>query len=307
MTKEHIGIAGFGLIGQRWALAFACAGHNVSCYDPDGAQWGRFTAARPALEADIRALHDDLPPMGKIRFSTDMAEALAPVDFVQENGPEKIEVKQALLAAIENCVRDDVIIASSSSALLTTEMQALCRIPGRIVLGHPFNPAHLMLLVEVVGGEQTAPETVDRAYALYEAMGKRPVRMNREMTGHIALRLMGGMWREAFAMVREGVATAADIDRAFIYGPGVKWTLQGSFIANHLGAAGIEDFLEKFGPTYQAIWTDLGDAKMDTPTKQIVAHSTREALAGRDDEALRTERDAGLVEILRVVARHGAL
>lgn len=307
MTRERIGIVGFGLIGQRWALAFACAGYDVSCYDPDDSQWAAFGQARAALEADIRALHDDLPPMGAIRFSTDLAKALADVDFVQENGPERIEVKQVLLASIEEHVRDDVIIASSSSALLTTEMQAGCRLPGRIVLGHPFNPAHLMLLVEVVGGQQTTPETIDRAYALYEAMGKRPVRMNREMTGHIALRLMGGMWREAFAMVRDGVATAADIDRAFIYGPGVKWTLQGSFIANHLGANGIEDFLEKFGPTYQAIWNDLGDARMDSPTKATIAAATRDALADRDDDALRCERDAGLVEILRIVARHGAL
>lgn len=304
---ERIGIVGFGLIGQRWALAFAEAGHAVGCYDPDPAKWDRFTAARAALEADMRALRGTPPAPGVITFSTDMAEALAGVDFVQENGPEQLDLKQALLARIEDHVRDDVVIASSSSALIVSQMQAQCRLPGRVVLGHPFNPAHLMPLVEIVGGALTDPAACARAHALYEAIGKKPVTMNREVTGHIALRLMGGMWREAIAMIREGVASAADIDRAFIYGPGVKWTLQGSFISNHLGADGIEEFLRKYGPTYQAIWDDLGKAALDEETAALVAASTRAAVAGRDDDDLRRERDAGLVEMLRVVARHGAL
>ncbi len=304
---ERIGIVGFGLIGQRWALAFAEAGHEVSACDPDPAQWDRFTAARPALEADMRALRDTPPAPGPISFSTDMAGALAGVDFVQENGPERLDLKQALLAEIEDHVRDEVVIASSSSALIVSDMQAHCRLPGRVVLGHPFNPAHLMPLVEVVGGARTDPAACTRARDLYTSIGKKPVMLNREVTGHIALRLMGGMWREAIAMIREGVASAEDIDRAFIYGPGVKWTLQGSFISNHLGADGIEDFLRKYGPTYRAIWDDLGDAALDERTAALVAASTRAAVAGRDDDDLRRERDAGLVEMLRVVARHGAL
>lgn len=143
--------------------------------------------------------------------------------------------------------------------------------------------------------------------ALYEAMGKKPVLMHREVAGHIALRLMGAMWREAIAMIRSGVASAADIDRAFIYGPGVKWTLQGSFISNHLGAGGIEDFLAKYGPTYEAIWADLGSAELDEETRGMVAHSARAAVGGRDEALLREQRDRGLVEILDVLSRHGAL
>ena len=304
---ERIGIVGFGLIGQRWALAFAEAGHDVSCHDPDPAQWRQFEKARPALVADMRALRGTPPAVGRITFSTDMAEALRDVDFVQENGPERLELKQELLARIEDHVREDVVVASSSSALIVSEMQARCRVPGRVVLGHPFNPAHLMPLVEIVGGRLTDPAACRRAHALYEAIGKKPVTMNREVTGHIALRLMGAMWREAISMIGEGVASAADIDRAFIYGPGVKWTLQGSFISNHLGAGGIEDFLVKYGPTYQAIWNDLGGAELDPETAGMICRATREAVAGREEDELRPDRDAGLVEMLRVVARHGAL
>lgn len=304
---RHIGIVGFGLIGQRWALAFAHAGYSVSCHDPDPSCREAFEAAREALQRDLEALDGPSPSPGTVTFSADMGEALAGVDFVQENGPEQLELKQKLLAEIEDHVGDDTVIASSSSALPVSQMQALCRRPGRVVLGHPFNPAHLMPLVEVVGGDSTEQWAVATAMALYEAMGKKPVLMHREVTGHLALRLMGAMWREAISMIRSGVASAADIDRAFIYGPGVKWTLQGSFISNHLGADGIEEFLVKYGPTYQAIWDDLGAAELDAQTREDVARSARDAVGGRDDAALRAARDGGLVEILKVVARHGAL
>lgn len=145
MSIDNIGIVGFGMIGQRWAVAFAHAGHRVTCYDPDASRWSGFEASRAALERDLAALRGSPSPQGTITFSTDMAAALSGADFVQENGPERLDLKQALLAEIETHVAQDTVIASSSSALAVTQMQALCRHPGRVVLGHPFNPAHLML------------------------------------------------------------------------------------------------------------------------------------------------------------------
>ncbi|MCZ4353859.1 3-hydroxyacyl-CoA dehydrogenase NAD-binding domain-containing protein [Roseovarius aestuarii] len=304
--KNAIGNVGFGLIGQRWALVFAHAGHDVVCYDPDSATWDRFKVQRAALEADLIALNGAPARLGDITFSTDLG-ALREVGFVQENGPEDLGLKQTLLAGIEDNVNDDVIIASSSSALAVTQMQLNCRVPGRVVLGHPFNPVHLMLLVEIVGGEQTDPDTIERARRFYQTIGKEPVVLNREVTGHIALRLMGAMWREAIAMIRDDVASAEDIDRAFIYGPGVKWTLQGSFISNHLGADGMEEFLKKYGTTYQDIWNDLGTACLDDDTRARVVQSTNGAVNARSPDALRTQRDAGLVAMLGVVRDHGAL
>ncbi|MFT4150678.1 MAG: 3-hydroxyacyl-CoA dehydrogenase NAD-binding domain-containing protein [Paracoccaceae bacterium] len=300
-----VGIVGLGTIGQRWAAAFAHAGHQVICHDPDPAQEAALFAALPVLLADLDGLNGPATP-GRVSFAADPA-GLAPVDFVQENAPERLALKQDLLPRIEAVVRDEVIIASSSSALLVSEMQANCRIPGRIVLGHPFNPAHLMPLVEIVGGKDTAPETLTRARAIYEGMGKKPVTLNREVTGHLALRLMAAMWREAIAMARDGIASVADIDRAFIYGPGPKWTLQGAFISNALNADGMEPFLRKYGPTYQAIWDDLLEARLDEATIATVAASTAGAIGTRTNDDLRAAREAGLVEILRVVARNGAL
>jgi carnitine 3-dehydrogenase len=307
MERLTIGIVGFGVIGQRWTACFAHAGHDVRVYDPTERREATFREVLPALTADLDALKGAAPAPGAIRLFPTLAETLEGVDFVQENGPEDLLLKRGLLREIEDHVGDEVIIASSSSALLVSDMQAECRLPRRIVLGHPFNPAHLMPLVEIVGGKATDPRTIAQARAIYEAIGKKPVTLNREVTGHIALRLMGAMWREAIALVRDGIASVEDVDRAFMYGPGPKWTLQGSFISNSLNADGIEDFLRKYGPTYQAIWDSLLDARLDSETIRTISASTNAAVGGRGQEELKAAREAGLVGILRTVAERGAL
>ncbi|WP_119273500.1 3-hydroxyacyl-CoA dehydrogenase NAD-binding domain-containing protein [Taklimakanibacter deserti] len=307
ITRRPVGVVGFGIIGQRWAAAFIHAGLTVRAYDPDEGQWQRFAEVQPALLADLDALHGPASRNGTMIFSTNMAEALAGTGFIQENGPERLELKQELLREIERHVADDCIIASSSSALSVSEMQSRCVRPERVVLGHPFNPAHLMPLVEIVGGAKTQAQTVAVARAFYDSIGKKPVVLNREITGHLALRLMGAMWREAIALARDGVASIADIDRAFMYGPGPKWTLQGSFISNHLNAEGIEAFFRKYGGTYQDIWDDLGVANLNDETAAAVAASMQSAVKGRSHAQLRAERDEGLIDILKALNRHGAL
>lgn len=307
MEKLTIGIVGFGVIGQRWTACFAHAGHKVRVFDPTERREAAFSEALPALMADLDALKGPSSAPGAIHLFPTLAETLEGVDFVQENGPEDLPLKRRLLAEIEGHVGDEVVIASSSSALLVSDMQGECRRPGRIVLGHPFNPAHLMPLVEIVGGKATDPQAIARARAIYETIGKKPVTLNREVTGHIALRLMGAMWREAIALVRDGVASVEDVDRAFMYGPGAKWTLQGSFISNSLNADGIEDFLRKYGPTYQAIWDTLLDAKLDDNTIRAITASTNAAVDGRSQDDLKAAREAGLVGILKTVAERGAL
>lgn len=305
--RGPIGVVGLGTIGQRWAATFAHHGYEVSCYDPDPARWQAFQALHPALIDDLERLAPARTARGPVRFSADLGKALAGVAFVQESGPERLDLKQELLAAIELHVGDEVVIASSSSALLVSEMQANCARPQRIVLAHPFNPVHLMPLVEIVGGRDTTPEVVEQTRAFYEALGKKPAVLRKEVTGHLALRLMGAMWREAIALVESGVASAEDVDRAFCYGPGPKWTLQGSFISNHLNAEGIEAFLTKYGKTYQDIWDDLGDARLDQPTIARVSKEVREAIGDRSDGELRDQRDAGLVDLLRVMTQRAAL
>lgn len=305
--RGPIGVVGLGTIGQRWAATFAHHGYEVSCYDPDPTRWQAFQALHPALIDDLERLAPARTARGPVRFSSDLGKALASVAFVQESGPERLDLKQELLVAIERNVGDDVVIASSSSALLVSDMQANCARPQRIVLAHPFNPVHLMPLVEIVGGRDTAPEVIEQTRAFYEALGKKPAVLRKEVTGHLALRLMGAMWREAIALVESGVASAEDVDRAFCYGPGPKWTLQGSFISNHLNAEGIEAFLTKYGKTYQDIWDDLGDARLEPATIARVSREVHAAIGERSDAELRDQRDAGLVDLLRVMTQRAAL
>lgn len=307
VAPKTVGVVGLGLIGARWAVVFAHAGIDVIAYDPSAERWRDFEATAPALFADLASLMPAAVERGSITFVDKLDERFATVDFVQENAPERVDLKQQLLSEIERVVAADVVIASSSSALLVSDFQSSCTNPERIVLGHPFNPAHLMPLVEIVGGRQTEAWAVERARAVYEAIGKKPVVMTREVTGHIALRLMGAMWREAFFLINQGVATAEDIDRAFCYGPGPKWTLQGSFVSNHLGAGGIEEFLVKYGPTYQAIWQSLGDADLDEKTRGSVIEQTLKIVGNRSDDSLREQRDSGLIDILKTQIKDGAL
>lgn len=303
---RRVAVIGLGTIGMRWAAVFSHAGLEVHVQDPDAAAFGRYLEAQPSLFADLQRLQPRSGEPGKVQFFSDPAHAVADVDFVQENAPERIELKQALLRDLDAAAPAHALISSSSSALSVTEMQRLCVRPERVVLGHPFNPVHLMPLVEVVGGERTDPVNVKAAAAFYEAVGKKPVVMNRELTGHLALRLMGAMWREAIALVLEGSASLEDVDRAFRYGPGPKWTLQGSFISNHLGGAGMADFLQKYGGTYEDIWRDLRPTPvLNTEARERIAAETVKAVGGRSDESLRADRDAGLMQILETQQRYG--
>lgn len=298
-----VAVIGLGTIGTRWVAQFCAGGLSLSAYDPDPDAARRCEAALPALLADVAALRPG-PPASRPRFATSLADAVREATFLQENAPERLALKRALLAEIDDAAPAGAVIASSSSALLVSDMQAGCARPERTVLGHPFNPAHLMPLVESVGGRRTAPETIVRARAFYEAIGAKPVVLHQELPGHLALRLMAAMCREAIHLVVSGAASVEDVDRAFQYGPGPQWTLQGAFVSNHLNADGIESFLERYGDMYQALFDDLGAARLDKATRAKVAAATRVAIGSRDDAALRRERDAGLVRLLQ--AQDGA-
>jgi hypothetical protein len=188
----------------------------------------------------------------RLQFVTDLADAVADADAdFQENGPEREDVKHALFAVLDEATRPDVILPSSSSGMLPTTIARGCPAhPGRVVIGHPFNPPHLIPLVEVVPGEQTSPETVDRAVAFYTAVRKGPIRLRQELPGHVANRLQAALWQEAYSLVERGVATVADIDTAISQGPGLRWAVLGQFANQHLsgGPGGLAHILEHLGP-----------------------------------------------------------
>jgi 3-hydroxyacyl-CoA dehydrogenase len=293
-----VAVVGTGVIGASWAALFLANGLDVVATDPA-------PGAEDRLRADVAAT--GLDAGGRLSFVDDVAEAVAGADFVQENGPERIEVKHDLFAAMDAAARPDVVLASSSSGLLPSAIATACTAhPERVVVGHPFNPPHLLPLVEVVPGERTGEEAVERAMAFYTGLGKKPIRLRHELPGHVANRLQAALWREAYSLVDRGVATVADIDTAIANGPGLRWALLGPFAVQHLsgGPGGIAHVLEHLGPPTEAWWRDMGDPSLTPELVDKIVAGVDAELDGTDQAELVARRDAALRALLASKAEH---
>ena len=298
----RVAAIGAGTIGASWAAFYLSRGLAVSASDPAPDAHDRvrrfIDAAWPALDA--LGLPADADP-SRLTFDADPARAAEGADFVQESGPDRVEVKQELLARVGAAIGPEVIIASSSSNLMPSQIQARCPHPGRVVVGHPFNPPHLIPLVEVCGGAQTDPATVDRAMGFYRAVGKHPIRLNKEMPGHVSNRLQAAIWREAAYLVEQGVVDVADVDAAVAQGPGIRWALMGPALTHHLGGGqgGLRHLWANFGPAI--LWPHLG-TQQDSPAllDQLAAGVELEA-EGRSLEEWASWRDGKLVGILKTL------
>jgi len=301
-TVKRVAVVATGVIGASWAAYFLAQGLDVDATDPaDGAEQRlRDAVGRhwPALEQQGLAPGASLE---RLRFHARLEDALAQVDFVQENGPERVDFKADLMRRIDAAAPAHAIVASSSSGLSVSAMQARCARPERIVLGHPFNPPHMIPLVEVGGGEKTSPEAIAAAMAFYTAIGKRPIHVRREIKGHIANRLQAALWREAFHLVNEGVASVADIDTAIAQGPGLRWALMGPFMNLHLsgGDGGMAHLLAHLGGPIEGWWDDLGAPRMTPELQRRVVEGVDQALGGRTQAELAQARDALLIGLLR--------
>jgi carnitine 3-dehydrogenase len=304
---RRVAVIGAGTIGASWTAFFLSRGLRVSASDPAPQAEARLRQFVDAAWPVLRALgaRTATPPYEALVFRADPEAAVADADFVQENAPEREPVKQALLARIDAVLPSEVIIASSSSGLLISRLQADCRHPERCVIGHPFNPPHLIPLVEVVGGERTAPAAIDGALAFYKAIGKRPIHIRREVAGHVANRLQAALWREAVHLVASGVASIADIDTAISEGPGLRWALMGPHLTFHLagGRGGMAHFLEQLGPPLESWWDDLGNPRLTAEVRQALTAGVAAEAEGRDIATLAAERDRFLVELLALKGR----
>jgi 3-hydroxyacyl-CoA dehydrogenase len=238
----------------------------------------------------------------RLEFTFAAPDAVKDADFVQENGPERLEFKVKLYAELDSATPADSIIASSSSALPMSQIQVSCLHPERCVIGHPFNPPHLIPLVEIVGGAKTSPEALDRAFAFYAEMGKKPIRLHKELRGHVANRLQGALYREIAYLVDQGVLSVADADIAVSWGPGLRWGLMGPSLLWHLagGEGGIGHFMEHLAPGMAAGWKLLGDPDLTPNLKQKIVDGVLVEAGDRTIDQLGAERDAMLLELLRV-------
>ena len=304
---RNVAIVGTGVIGASWSALYLARGLNVTATDP-----------APDAEANLRRYIDaawkDLTIIGlsanasrdRLKFTTDLKKALADADFVQENGPERKDFKIKLFADMDAATRPDAIIASSSSGLTMSTMQSACKHPERCVIGHPFNPPHVVPLVEVVAGEKTSPETVQSAIVFYESLGKKPIHVRKEVVGHVANRLQAALYREVVYLIEQGVLDVADSDAAVCWGPGLRWGVMGPNLLFHLGCGpgGIHHFMEHLSGPVATWWKDLGTITEFSPqVKQAIIDGVQKEAANRSVDELNRERDAMLLELLATRAK----
>jgi 3-hydroxyacyl-CoA dehydrogenase len=297
-------IIGTGVIGASWTALFLAKGLDVVATDvapgAEAALKHFVSKAWPALQ---RLGLASGASQNRLTFTAALADAVKDVDLVQENGPEKIDFKKTLYRQLDELLGPNAIIASSSSGLTMSEIQLGAAIhPERCVIAHPFNPPHLIPLVEIVGGAKTSEATIQRAAEFYTSIGQRTVRLNKEMPGHVANRLQAALAREVYYLVAEGVVSAADVDTALCWGPGLRWGIMGNMMLNHLGGGpgGIEHFFHQFTGPMTAWWKTLGSPVLTPEVQKKLIDSVHAEAGSRSIDDLATERDAvllGLIEL----------
>jgi carnitine 3-dehydrogenase len=302
MTKpRRVGLIGGGVIGAGWAARFLLNGHDVAIFDPDPELGRKLDAVLGnARRAQAQLFPDLSPPEGRLTIASSVGEAAAGADFSQESLPEREDLKQSVLAAIDHAARPDVLIASSTSGLLPTRLQSAMARPERFVVGHPFNPVYLLPLVEVCGGERTSDTAKRDAIQFYSSVGMRPLHVRKEIDGFIADRLLEALWREALWLVKDGVATTEEIDDAIRFGAGLRWSFMGTFLIYRMagGEAGMRHFLAQFGPALKLPWTKLVAPELTDELIDRVSAQSDDQADGVSVRELEIRRDDCLVAVL---------
>ena len=302
---HRIAIVGTGVIGASWAAQYLARGFDVVATDPG-----------PNAEANLRKYVDEAWPLlisiglspgasrERLSFTTDMKAALSNADLVQENAPERPEFKIKLFADMDDATPADSLIASSSSGITPSVMQSKCKHPERILIGHPFNPPHIIPLVEVVGGSKTAPEAIRQAMAFYASIGKKPILLRKEIPGHVANRLQLALYKEVMYLIEQGVLSVADADGAVSWGPGLRWGIMGPNLQFHLGggAGGIKHLLEGVFDGLAPVLNALGNPKITPELKRTIAEGVLQEAGSRSVERLAQEENQSLVGLLRLRA-----
>ena len=299
-----LGLLGTGVIGGGWAARALHFGIDVVAADvrPEMEDWIRGAVAN-AEGALSRLTLAPLPPKGKLTFTTDLHAMARHADFIQENIPEQLELKQRVLADVSRDAPADVVIASSTSGLMPSELQQSMVAPERFLVAHPFNPVYLLPLVELVGGRQTSAATLDAAAQFFRYIGMYPLRVRREVPGHLTDRLQEALWREILHMVNEDVATTGELDDSIVYGPGLRWAAMGTNLIYHLagGETGMRHMLRQFGPALKWPWTKLEAPELTEALIDKMVAGTQAQAAGRSIRELERLRDDYLVAIQQVL------
>ncbi len=306
---HRIAIVGTGVIGASWAAQYLARGFDVIATDP-----------APNAEAALRQYVEEAWPAlteiglspgasrDRLSFTANMKEALSQADFVQENGPERPDFKIKLFADMDAATPADSIIASSSSGITPSVMQSQCKHPERIVIGHPFNPPHVIPLVEVVGGTKTSPEAIQRAIAFYASIGKKPIHLHKELPGHVGNRLQAALYKEIMYLIQQGVLSVSDADDAVSYGAGLRWGVMGPSLQWHLGGGpgGIKHFMEHLMPGLEAIIKSLGTPEITDELKQTIVDGVTQIAGNASVDQLAQRENEELLGLIKLRAKNGS-
>jgi len=305
---KQISIVGTGVIGASWAAQYLARGFDVLATDP-----------APNAEVNLRKYVDEAWPQltaiglspgasrDRLSFTSNMKEALAKADLVQENGPERPDFKMKLYADMDDVTPVDSIIASSSSGITPSVMQTKCKHPERVLVGHPFNPPHIIPLVEVVGGARTSPEAIKQAMAFYTSIGKKAIHVRKELPGHVANRLQAALYREMLYLIEQGVLSVEETDAAVCYGPGLRWGVMGQSLQWHVGggAGGINHFMEHLMDPLTGMMKALGNPEITPQLKQTIIDGVTREAANRSVDELAQEENKLIVGYLALRAKAG--
>jgi 3-hydroxyacyl-CoA dehydrogenase len=300
---RRIAVVGTGVIGASWAAQYLARGLDVVATDP-----------APNAEVNLRKYVDEawgqLDEIGlspgasrdRLSFTTDSTQAFATADFVQENGPERPDFKMKLFAHIDEATPLDSIIASSSSGITPSVIQSACKHPERVIVGHPFNPPHIVPLVEVVGGTKTSPEAIEQAMRFYASIGKKPIHLRKELPGHVANRLQAALYREMLHLIEQDVLSVEEADTAVSYGPGLRWGVMGQSLQWHLGggAGGINHFMEQLMDPLAAMMKTLGDPQVTPELKQTIVEGVMREAGGHSVDDLAREENEIIIRLLQL-------
>jgi 3-hydroxyacyl-CoA dehydrogenase len=303
---RRVAVVGTGVIGASWAAQYLARGFDVIATNPN-----------PNAEANLRKYVDEaweqLNIIGlsagaardRLTFTTNMKEALSKADLVQENGPERPDFKIKLFADMDDVTPPDSLIASSSSGITPSVMQSKCKHPERVLIGHPFNPPHIIPLVEVVGGNKTSPEAIQQAIVFYAAIGKKPIYLRKELPGHAANRLQAALYREVVYLIEQGILSVEDADAAVSWGPGLRWGVMGPSLLWHLGGGegGIQHFMEHLMDPLATLMKNLGNPEVTTELKQTIIGGVMQEAGNRSVQQLAKEENEVLLKLLSMRTR----
>ena len=304
---NNIAVIGIGVIGTGWIIRFLYNKKKIKVYDPNVEQKKNLLKEIKRVEPTLKKIYKKKINLSKqLEFSKSLKDAVENVDLIQENAPENETLKKNLIKEISEYSKTNSIIASSSSGLLPSNIQSKCKNPKRLIIAHPFNPVYLLPLVELVAGKKTDKKFINKANIFYSNIGMKTLILKKELPGYLSDRLQESMWRESLHIINEGYATTQDLDDAIIYGPGLRWSLMGTFLTFHLagGKMGMAHMLEQFGPALKLPWTKLKAPKLNKKLRKRIIDGTKVQAKNRSIENLSNLRDNFLIDLQKLLLKY---